>query len=91
MFTHGEAGLPKPSPVGFVLARDALITLRYDQLASFQAVAEGFDSSPPLPTAFAIFIRLCEEIVDHLADSLEQVAARTAQAVGRYLSPPGKS
>lgn len=74
MFTHREGGPPHPSPVGFILSRDCLVTLRYDRLSAFEAVAKIFESSVP-PTPLAIFAGLCDEIVDRLADNLEHAAA----------------
>jgi magnesium transporter len=74
MFTHRDGGPPHPSPVGFILSRDCLVTLRYDHLPAFDAVAKDF-ATLPSPTALAIFVSLCDDIVDRLADSLEQAAA----------------
>ena len=74
MFARRDGGPPHPSPVGFVLSRDCLVTLRYDQLSAFDAVAKDFASSPS-SAPLAIFISLCDELVDRLADSLEQAAA----------------
>lgn len=73
MFTHREGGPLHVSPIGFVLAPDCLVTLRYDRLGAFDAVAQDF-ATPPAPAALAIFVSLCDEIVDRLADSLEQAA-----------------
>jgi magnesium transporter len=75
MFTHREGGPPHTSPVGFILSRDCLVTLRYDRLSAFDAVAERFASLQPPPGPLTIFVSLCDEIVDRLADSLEQAAA----------------
>jgi magnesium transporter len=74
MFAHRDGGPPHPSPVGFVLSRDCLVTLRYERLPAFDAVAQDLEALPQ-PTALAIFVCLGEEIVDRLADSLEQAAA----------------
>ena len=75
MFTHYEGGPPHPSPIGFILSHDCLVTIRYDELPAFAAVAKGFASSPLPVAALAVLVNLCEEIVDRLADSLEQAAA----------------
>lgn len=74
MFTHREDGTLQPSPVGFVLSRNTLVTLRYDRISAFDAIAQGWNASLPAPAPLAVFVGLCEEIVDRLADSLEQAA-----------------
>lgn len=74
MFTHREGKRLQPSPIGFILSRDTLVTVRFDAVAAFDAVAQGLDPALP-PAPLAIFVSLCDEIVDRLADSLEQAAA----------------
>lgn len=75
MFTHREGGPLHVSPIGFILSRDCLVTLRYDGLAAFDAVAKDLNAALPPPPSLTIFVSLCDEIVDRLADSLEQAAA----------------
>jgi magnesium transporter len=67
------------SPIGFILARDRLATVRYAALKSFDAVAQAFEADDETPTcSLDVFVRLCEEIVDHVADSLEHLAEQLA-------------
>jgi magnesium transporter len=67
------------SPIGFVLTRDRLVTVRYGALKSFDAVARDFETKEEPPTCgLDVFVRLCEEIVDHIADSLEHLAEQLA-------------
>jgi magnesium transporter len=64
------------TPIGFVLSRDRLVTVRFTELKSFAAVAEGFGSpghSAPR-TAHAVFVRICEELIEVLADRLERIS-----------------
>ena len=75
MIKHGEYDSIQTSPIGFVLSCDTLVTLRYDRFAAFDAVATGLDSALERPKPWALFVGLCEEIVDRLADSLEHAAA----------------
>ncbi|THD58947.1 magnesium transporter CorA family protein [Phenylobacterium sp.] len=76
MVAHLEAGGAQAAPVGFVLSRDRLVTLRYAPLQSFDAVAKRFDDPAARPTCgLEVFVELCDEITDRLADDLEQVAA----------------
>ncbi len=72
---HGEAVV---KPVGFVLARERLVTVRFMALPAFDAVARRLgdpaDGTGPPATGLAVFVELCEEIVDSVADGLEHLA-----------------
>jgi len=58
-----------PSPAGFVLSKQVLLTIRSSKSASFDAVAKEFAGGKLEPSgAFACIL---EELVDHLADLLE--------------------
>jgi magnesium transporter len=76
MVARAESGGLQVSPVGFVLSREALVTLRFADLQSFDAVAARFGEAATRPTSsLEVFVELCDEITDRLADSLEQAAA----------------
>jgi magnesium transporter len=61
-----------PTPVGFVLSRRLLMTVRFAESAAFDTVAKETSAAEKLdPTA--VFVRLLEEQIDHLADLLELV------------------
>jgi magnesium transporter len=64
-----------PSPVGFVLSKDLLVTIRYTDLRAFQAVAEKFSKDGGPATSVEAFAALVDEIVDLSADLLEEIAA----------------
>lgn len=59
-----------PSPTGFVLSKQVLMTVRYAPSASFDTVAKDCGAEEKLEPA-AAFVNLMEELVDHLADLLE--------------------
>jgi magnesium transporter len=59
-----------PSPTGFVLSKQVLMTVRFAKSASFDAVAKTCGAQDKLEPA-AAFVNLLEELVDHLADLLE--------------------
>lgn len=64
------------SPIGFVLSPERLVTVRYEPLPSFDAVAQAFETGDqPEKSSLEVFVRLCEEIVDRIADGLEHLAA----------------
>ena len=71
---HPEGAEATP-PVGFVLSSSRLVTLRFMPLPSFDAVAAKF-AGPEVPkSSIEVFILLCEEIVDRVADILEHLVA----------------
>ena len=79
MSTPSAAGRPEGAqttpPIGFVLSTDRLVTVRFMPLPSFDAVVTKFASSHDAPkSSLEVFTMLCEEIVDHVADILEQLA-----------------
>ncbi len=67
---RATAGEPQTTPVGFVLAADRLVTVRFEQLTAFDTLAKA--SPGTAPEAFAALI---EAIVDRIADILEHIAA----------------
>jgi magnesium transporter len=64
-----------PSPVGFVLTRDVLVTIRYTQLRSFDTVAAKFSKNDAPGSSVETFAALVDEMVDLNADMLEGIAA----------------
>ena len=67
---------PPGAPIGFVLSEARLITLRFTPLTSFDAVSNRLAEGADAPASgIEVFIALCEEIVDRVADSLESLAA----------------
>jgi magnesium transporter len=71
-----EPDQPLSTPVGFVLTRDRLITVRFAELASFAIFANRtVPADSPHLTSAGIFTELLEAIVDRLADALERSAS----------------
>ncbi|MBO0752197.1 MAG: magnesium transporter CorA family protein, partial [Bradyrhizobiaceae bacterium] len=73
--SHGHAGDEAPSPIGFVLSKDVLVTIRYAPSRSFDAAARRISGYPPGGSSAEAFAVLVEEIVDSTADRLEAIAA----------------
>ncbi|NVN13637.1 CorA family divalent cation transporter, partial [Nguyenibacter vanlangensis] len=66
------------SPVGFVLMRDRLLTIRFTAFSAFETVARQIEDQKradghEAPTSDEIAIRLMEAVVDRLADILEHL------------------
>ncbi len=72
---HRSPGDPTVAPVGFVLSRERLVTIRYADLPAFDAVAGRIVGGEREPgSGLEVLTELCEEIVDHIADGLEHLA-----------------
>ncbi len=81
MLVMGER--PHLSPVGFILAEDRLITIRFDKFGSFDTAAENAEADQDI-TALGVFTCVFESIIDRLADALEAGAAeldRVSQSI----------
>ncbi len=69
-------GVQATPPLGFVLSANRLVTVRFMPLPTFDAVADKFGGDQEAPkSSVEVFVLLCEEIVDHVADILEHLAA----------------
>ncbi len=73
--SHARAVEEAPSPIGFVLSKDILVTIRYTQLRSFDAAAAKLSKDDTLASSVDAFATLVEEMVDRSADLLEGIAA----------------
>jgi magnesium transporter len=80
---------PLTTPVGFVLTRERLITVRFEELASFTAFANTdlAAESDPL-TSSAVFAGLMDEFADRLADILETIATELDELSHRLFRNP---
>jgi magnesium transporter len=73
--SHARALEDAPSPIGFVLSKDVLVTIRYTQLRAFDAAAAKFCKSETRVSSVDAFAALVEEMVDRSADLIEGIAA----------------
>ena len=81
---HARALDQAPSPLGFVLSKDVLITIRYTKLHSFDTVAAKFSAGGGPRTSVDGFATLIDAMVDLSADLLEEIGAEldaTSRAV----------
>lgn len=81
---HGIA----TTPVGFVLTKDRLITIRFHGAKGFDMCAErlGKDWDGPAPDAAKVLIVLLESLVDRLADKLEEIGDGLDLLAGRVFA-----
>jgi magnesium transporter len=69
-------GNPRTTPLGFVLSRDRLLTVRFKPLKAFDKLHDQLKQQPiDLPGGLGALITVLEAIVEHTADELEGIAA----------------
>ncbi len=73
--SHGRAGEEAASPIGFVLSKDVLVTIRYAPSRSFDAAVARFSRDEARGSSVDAFATVVEEMVDMSADRLEGIAA----------------
>lgn len=77
-----------PSPVGYVLSRERLITVRFARLPSFESFAHACSLDPETTAnAMEVFLGLLEAVVDRLADALERETGALEDASRRVFHP----
>jgi len=86
---RADSDQPLATPVGFVLTRDRLITVRFEELSSFNTFANRdlAGESDPLTSA-AVFAGLMDAISDRLADVLEDIASELDALSHRLFRSP---
>jgi magnesium transporter len=72
---HADALDQAPSPLGFVLSKDLLVTIRYTPLRSFEAAVAKLTKNGGRATSVETFATLIDEMVDMSADLLEGISA----------------
>ena len=68
LVTHAETKEPELSPVGFIVTRERLVTIRFDKLRAFEAAAPALQKAG---SGLEAFVVLVEAIIDRKADLLE--------------------
>jgi magnesium transporter len=86
---RADSDQPMTTPVGFVLTRERLITVRFEALNVFDTFRSRdlAAESDPLSSA-AVFAGLMDAIVDRLADILENIATELDELSHRLFHTP---
>ena len=81
-------GNPTTTPIGFVLTKDRLVTIRYATPKPIRAFVEHVQREPELARdAGTVLVRLLDAIIDRLADELEAVSAELEQVSSHIFAP----
>jgi len=74
MLFGAAAGEPRMTPLGFVVAKDRLVTVRFDPITVFETFKHQVGKPDTVhPSSAGAFVGLLEAIVDRFADHLEKV------------------
>jgi magnesium transporter len=73
MLHRRDGFMPALTPLGFILSKDVLLTVRFEQMKAFDDVPEILSRSPTQVGGPSALIAILEVIVDHAADVLEGV------------------
>jgi magnesium transporter len=74
LIAKAEGSAPESRPIGFVLARDRLITIRFNRSLAFHQFLETQHRTPMESVApVGLFMLMMEAICDRLADLLENI------------------
>lgn len=72
-FEHANTAL---KPLGFLMTREHLVTIRFHELRAFEIVKKRIaEQDGDCATSIEVFLLLLEELVDNLADVLEEMSA----------------
>ena len=81
-------GNPTTTPIGFVMAKDRLVTIRYATPKPIRAFTEHVQREPELARdADTVLVRLLDAIIDRLADELEAVSSELEQISSHIFAP----
>lgn len=69
-------GEPEPTPLGFVLNPERLLTVRFTRLFGFETAIQRFEKEGYATTGPQVFAMLMEGMTDYGADALEQISAQ---------------
>ena len=84
-----DSDQPTTTPVGFVLSRERLITVRFQELTSFTSfITHDLASDTEKLSSAAVFVELLDAISDRLADVLEKIAAELDTLSHRLFHTP---
>jgi magnesium transporter len=78
---HKDEDSDETSPLGFVLTKDILVTIRFSHLLTFPAIIKRFERRPR--SAPDTFLVILEALVDYGADKLEELRAEALSISNR--------
>jgi magnesium transporter len=71
MIYRADGFMPALTPLGFVLSKDLLLTVRFKPMKAFEDCKQNLSKHPPQAGGPGALVAVVEVIVDHAADILE--------------------
>jgi magnesium transporter len=69
-----STGFPHTSPIGFVMARERVLTVRFERLPSFEGLTKRLTEKGEIAKGgLGATVTILEIIIDHIADVLERI------------------
>jgi magnesium transporter len=89
---RADTDQPLATPVGFVLTRERLVTIRFEELIPFtNFITRDLAADSEELSSAAVFVELLDAVADRLADILEQIAAELDSLSHRlFRAPPAE-
>ena len=87
LMTASETPEPRLTPVGFIVTRERLITVRFDPLRAFDSAREQADAHPP-KSGLEAFALVIEAVIDRKADILEEQGAHMEELSSEVFNAP---
>lgn len=87
LLTASETEEPRLTPVGFIVTRERLVTVRFDELKAFETAKEQARSAGP-KSGLEAFTLVIEAVIDRKADLLEAQGAHLEQLSGEVFNAP---
>ncbi len=87
LLTGSDTEEPRLTPVGFIVTRDRLVTVRFDDLKAFDNAKAQAAAAPPR-SGLEAFTLVIEAVIDRKADVLEQQGAQLERLSHEVFNAP---
>ena len=87
LMTASETAEPRLTPVGFIVTRERLVTVRFDELKAFDMAREQSKTAKPR-SGLEAFVLVIEAVIDRKADVLEAQGAQMEELSAEVFNAP---
>lgn len=87
LLVGSDTAEPKLTPVGFIVTRERLVTVRFDDLKAFDQARRQADGAPPR-SGLEAFTLVFEAVIDRIADVLEAQGAHLEELSHEVFNAP---
>lgn len=84
-----HTGFPHTSPIGFVLSKERVLTIRFARLPSFEHLSKRLTERGEIsPGGLGAAVTILEIVIDHIADVLERIGNDLDGISRKVFAPP---